>query len=207
MRAIGYTMLTVGAAVALYNAPQEDIEAAHILHGMNSFKSTIAESWPAEYSRKIQVAKLVPMIKEVDTAWEDMVAQVKRYEGFKAEAYLCPAGVRTIGYGHTGERVHGGTISEDEADCLLRAELDKTKRAVLRIVKVELSESQLAALVSFTYNCGSGALSKLVGAPGRLNDGNYESVSEIMPLYRRGGGRILDGLVKRRAWEVSLFEA
>ena len=90
---------------------------------------------------------------------------------------------------------------------MLRIELRKTKSVVLKTVKVPLSPSQVAALTSFTYNCGPGALRALVNKPGRLNDGNYTAVSKVLPLYRKGGGQILEGLVKRRAWEVSLWEA
>ena len=83
----------------------------------------------------------------------------------------------------------------------------KTKQVVLEVVKVPLTDNQLAALTSFTYNCGRGALYQLVSQEGRLNDGNYDSVAEVMPMYRKAGGKVRKGLVKRRQFEVALWNA
>ena len=146
-----------------------------------------------------------PVLVKPQIVWYDMVQGVKHFEGFRAKAYTCCGGKRTIGYGHTGKAVAKGIISEQEARNLLEIELFKTKEIVLSIVKVPLTDSQLASLTSFTYNCGRGALYQLVSQEGRLNDGNYQSVSEIMPKYRMAGGKIREGLVKRRKFEVKLW--
>ena len=138
--------------------------------------------------------------------WYKMTKGVKHFEGFRSEAYTCCGGKRTIGYGHTGKSVSKGIISEREASELLEAELQKTKQVVLSIVKVPLTKNQLAALTSFTYNCGRGALYQLVSQDGRLNDGNYDSVSEVLPMYRKAGGQIRKGLVKRRSFELELWQ-
>jgi len=134
-----------------------------------------------------------------------MTQGVKYFEGFRAESYTCCGGKRTIGYGHTGKSVSKGIISEAEASELLEKELHKYKNIVLEIVKVPLTDNQLASLTSFTYNCGRGALYQLVSQEGRLNDGNYQSVSEVMPMYRKAGGKIRKGLVKRRSFELELW--
>ena len=138
-------------------------------------------------------------------AWKKMVNGVKGYESYKGSSYICCGGKKTIGYGHTGEHVNKRWISEKEAEYILSDELMEYRDIVLSVVKVPLTPYQLAALTSFTFNCGRGALNALVNQPNRLNDGNYDSVSEIMPMYRRAGGKIRKGLVKRRAWELGLW--
>ena len=142
---------------------------------------------------------------KISKAWEKMVAGVKTFEGYRAKPYRCCGGRLTIGYGHTGAHTRKGYLTKEQAGKVLEEELEATKAKVLDIVEVPLSEPQLAALTSFTFNCGPGALKKLVDQPGRLNDGNYESVEEVMPLYRKAGGKIREGLVKRRAWELEIW--
>jgi lysozyme len=138
--------------------------------------------------------------------WDKMFARVKQYESFKSEAYRCSGGVMTIGYGHTKNVKWGDTITEAEALKLLEEELLVAKNHVLRIVKVPLTENQLASLTSFTFNCGQGSLRKLVcEKKNRLNNGNYKSVEVVMPQYRMAAGKIRKGLERRRKWEVSLW--
>jgi len=141
----------------------------------------------------------------INKAWYDMLKGVKHFEGYRAEAYTCCGGKRTIGYGHTGKAVTKGIISEREASKLLEKELHEYKDVVLSIVKVPLTDNQLAALTSFTYNCGRGALYQLVSQEGRLNDGNYQSVSDVMPMYRMAGGKVRKGLERRRKFELALW--
>lgn len=137
--------------------------------------------------------------------WVIMVEGAKKFEGFYSETYICPGKKSTIGYGHTGKETKRKKITEREASEILNKDLEESKEKVLSIVKVPLNNYQLAALTSFTFNCGEGSLRKLVNGEGRLNSGNYQSVEKIMPLYRRANGKILNGLVKRRAWEVELW--
>jgi len=146
-----------------------------------------------------------PVLVKPSIPWYHMVQGVKHFEGFRAYAYTCCGGKRTIGYGHTGNAVSKGVISEQEAKELLEIELHKYKKVVLEIVKVPLNDHQLAALTSFTYNCGRGALYQLVSQEGRLNDGNYDSVAEVLPMYRKAGGKIRKGLVRRRNFELALW--
>ena len=142
-----------------------------------------------------------------DDSWNEMLDGVKHFEGFRAKKYVCSGGKETIGYGHTGSAVNKGNITEEEASSLLERELRETEKVVQSIVKVPLNSNQLAALTSFTYNCGRGALSQLVGKPGRLNDGNYDSVKEVLPMYRIAGGKIRKGLVRRRSFELDLWNS
>jgi lysozyme len=140
-----------------------------------------------------------------EDAWNEMLDGVKHFEGFRSKKYVCSGGKETIGYGHTGSAVNKGDITEEEASSLLARELRETQGVVQSIVKVPLNSNQLAALTCFTYNCGRGALSQLVGKPGRLNDGNYDSVEEVLPKYRMAGGKIRKGLVRRRSFELDLW--
>jgi lysozyme len=70
---------------------------------------------------------------------------------------------------------------------------------------VPLTEHQLCALTSFAFNTGESNLQKLINGKDRLNSGNYHSVEKLMPMYRKGGGKVLQGLVKRREWELTLW--
>ena len=129
------------------------------------------------------------------------------FEGFKPRPYYCCAGVRTIGYGCTDKSaIRKGWISESQARALLRKEVNKVKAKVREEVKVKLSDNQLNALTSFTFNCGLTNLRKLVNGKDRLNSGNYKSVEKILPLYRRAGGKVRKGLERRRAWELALWK-
>src|SRR4051812_8929453 len=90
------------------------------------------------------------------------LALIKEYEGFSAVPYLCPAGRKTVGYGHVicpGEEYDGG-ISQDKAEILLIQDVTKTAQAVNCLVKVAINQSQFDALVSFSYNIGTQTFEK-----------------------------------------------
>jgi len=151
-----------------------------------------------------------PTIKydEVISNWEhEMVEGVKFFEGFKARRYKCCAGVPTIGYGCTDTKiVSKGSLSKSVATKVLLDELDKVRDMVRQAVTVDLTEHQLNALTSFAFNCGMSNLKQLVQGSNRLNAGNYKSVEEYLPQYRLAAGKPRKGLVKRRAWELSLWQ-
>jgi lysozyme len=100
---------------------------------------------------------------------------VKHFEGFSAEAYLCPAGVWTIGYGHTRGVRQGQTVNKDEAEALLIQCLAEAAEDVERLISAPLNENQFAALVSFTFNVGTGNLQAST-LRRKLNIGNYGDV-------------------------------
>jgi len=129
---------------------------------------------------------------------------IKAFEGLYLSAYRCPAGVWTIGWGCT-EGVHEGqTISMDTAEQLLNHELTKFESAVNRLVEVPLSQNQFDALVSFSFNCGVGALERSTLLK-KLNAGNYASVPSELARWTHGGGKVLPGLVKRRRIEAQMW--
>ena len=133
---------------------------------------------------------------------QDGLNMVKKYEGLFTKAYVCPAGVLTIGYGHTGPDVKPGQrITEAQAEQLLRQDMSKFEAAVKRQVKVPLTQGQFDALTSFTFNCGEGALKKSTLLK-KLNAGDYAGAQAEFQKWNKGGGRVLPGLVKRRAEEA-----
>ena len=124
--------------------------------------------------------------------------QIAKYEGIRLKAYKCPAGVWTIGVGHTGGVTEGMTITHDQAMAFFADDIKASERAVEKL-GMELTQGQFDALVSFCYNCGAGNLKKL--CTGRTK----KQIADAIPLYNKGGGKVLAGLVKRRAWERGLF--
>jgi lysozyme len=133
------------------------------------------------------------------------IALIKQWEGLKLEAYLCPAGVWTIGYGHTGKAAREGSrIIPAHAELLLKQDLRKFEAAINEAVEVPLEQHQFDALVSLVYNIGIGAFQKstLLRV---LNAGNYDAVPEQFMRWNKAGKRVLAGLVNRRAAEVGLW--
>lgn len=124
---------------------------------------------------------------------------IKSFEGCRLTAYRCPAGVWTIGYGHTAGVVPGQVITQSNAIDFLAADLIKYETAVTKNVKLPLNQAQFDALVSFTYNCGAGNFAKLI------KNRNYAQIADALLLYNKGGGKVLAGLTRRRKAERELF--
>lgn len=135
---------------------------------------------------------------------------VKKFEGFYPNAYLCPAGVWTIGYGHTAGVQQGQTITEQQAEEFLKEDMIESAAAVERFVSVPLTDNQFSALVSFTFNVGAGSLQNST-LRRKLNAGNYEAVSSELNRWVKatdpvtGKKKTLRGLVRRRAAEGELW--
>lgn len=130
---------------------------------------------------------------------------LKRYEGLRLKAYRDIVGVVTIGYGSTGPHVRMGmTITREEAEALLRKDLARFEAAVTNLVKVKLNDNQFAALVSFSFNVGIGALQKSTLLK-KLNKGDYASVPSELMKWTKAGGKNVQGLVNRRAQEGALW--
>jgi lysozyme len=139
---------------------------------------------------------------------ENGVNLVKHFEGFQATAYLCPANVPTIGYGHTKSVMRSDvgkeTITEPTALEMLAEDLAEFAQQVDAAVKVPLNQDQFDALCSFTYNLGAQTLrsSTLLS---RLNSGAYDAVPDQLMRWTHGGGKVLQGLVRRRTAEAKLW--
>ncbi len=150
---------------------------------------------------------------------------VKEAEGLRLTAYPDPAtggAPWTIGYGHTGPDVRPGLrITKAQAEQLLQADLDIAAAVVDRAVTVELTDNQRGALVSFVFNVGAGrkAKGKDAGKDGfvtlksgqpstllrKLNVGDAGVAAAEFAKWTRGAGKVMPGLVKRRAAEAALF--
>ena len=131
---------------------------------------------------------------------------IKQFEGCKLKAYLCPAGVPTIGYGHTVGVSLGREITQKQADTLLDIDYAQFLRDVEALLKVPVNENQLGALTSFAFNLGVGALKKSTLLK-LLNGGDPSSAAKEFDKWTKAGGVVLPGLVKRRAAERALFES
>lgn len=134
---------------------------------------------------------------------------IKEFEGLRLKSYKCPANVWTLGYGHTSmagppEVRPGMTITKAEAEEILRRDLRQYERGVLDAIKVELNPNQFAACVSLCYNIGIGAFKKSSVAR-FCNKKRWKDASDAFMLWNKAGGKVLPGLTRRRAAEVSLF--
>lgn len=141
-------------------------------------------------------------------ATERCIELIKRFEGFSPKPYLCPAGYWTIGYGHVitaqDKDNYRDPITEAEAEALLKKDVFKAEKAVLRLIKVPLTDGQFDALVDFVFNLGGGALQRST-LRAKLNRGEYLDAADEFLKWVWAGGRKLKGLVRRRIAERELF--
>ena len=137
---------------------------------------------------------------------------VKKWEGFKSEAYLCPANVWTIGYGTTSNAGIGVTVrpgmraSRDDAERWLQAGLERFADELRPHFTRPANPNQFGAFVSLAYNVGSGAVIRST-ALRRWNEGNAEAVPAEFRRWVNAGGRRMQGLANRREDEIRLFLA
>lgn len=129
---------------------------------------------------------------------------IKGFEGLRLEAYLCPGGVWTIGYGHTKGVKEGDVIDAAEAERLLREDLSEAEAAVQRNVRHVLTDGQYSALVSFVFNVGVGAFvrSTLLA---KLRGGQMDEVPDQLLRWTVAKGKKLRGLLRRRLAEAVMF--
>lgn len=130
------------------------------------------------------------------------LALIKKFEGCRLTAYKDSIGVPTIGFGHTHEVKMGQTITQAQADAFLKSDCASAEKAVNSYSEYNWNQNQFDALVSFTFNCGSGNLKTL------LNNGQrtIAEISSKITAYNKAGGKVLQGLVNRRAAEKELFD-
>lgn len=133
------------------------------------------------------------------------IKKLKAFEGLRTEAYYDPAGVLTIGYGHTGPDVSpGDVISEYWAEHLLRADLYETEKAVDEL-DVAKTQGQFDALVSFAYNLGINRLRTSSLLKTIREGGNMRAIKREFKKWVHAGDKTLRGLETRRAWEAERF--
>lgn len=134
---------------------------------------------------------------------------LKSFEGCELTAYQDPVGIWTVGYGWTqpvnGKPVGKGMIiTQETADRLLQTGVIQYEKGVARLLSVTVNQAQFDALVDFAYNLGVKALegSTLLK---KLNAGDYAGAADEFPKWNKAGGKVLNGLVKRRAAERAFF--
>ena len=129
---------------------------------------------------------------------------IKRYEGLRLKAYLCPAGVQTIGYGSTGPDIRlGMEWTKQQAEDDLEARIEDLFHRISALLKYDLYDNEMCALISFVYNLGLGAfkgstLLKLI------NVDDQDAPKQIL-LWDKAAGRALSGLRSRRICEYLLY--
>ena len=132
-------------------------------------------------------------------------ALIKKFEGCRLEAYQDSVGVWTIGYGHTKGVKEGDKINQDEAEHLLEEEMPEYEGYINTFVEVPLKQNQFDALVCWVYNLGPTNLkdSTLLAC---LNAEKYNDIPAQIKRWNKAGGKVLQGLIRRREAEALLFQ-
>ena len=133
------------------------------------------------------------------------IALIKKFEGCKLESYKCSAGVWTIGYGSTKLIIENMSITQEEAEKLLIKDIEVFEQEIEKAVEVPLHQHQYDALVSWTFNLGGANLNASTMLK-VLNKGAYEDVPAQIKRWNKAGGKVLEGLTRRRLAESLLFE-
>ncbi|GLO14708.1 lysozyme [Pseudomonas putida] len=129
---------------------------------------------------------------------------IKSFEGLRLQAYQDSVGVWTIGYGATRSVKAGMKISKEQAERMLLNDVKRFEPEVERLITSPLNQNQWDALMSFTYNLGAANLESST-LRRLLNAGSYPAAADQLPRWNKAGGKVLPGLVRRRAAERELF--
>jgi lysozyme len=141
---------------------------------------------------------------------QDTLDLIKEFEGFRAKAYKCPAGVWTIGYGTTAmagvgiDPKPGMTVTEEEAEDLLEKTLDKFGEQIRPAITAPINNNEYGAFLSLAYNIGTGAFRKS-SALRLFNAGDKAGAAKAILMWNKAGGKVLAGLTRRREAEKKLF--
>ena len=129
---------------------------------------------------------------------------LKEFEGLRLEAYKCPAGVWTIGYGHTRMAKEGMRVSPDVAEAYLHSDLSYVEKRLDKMFPRGLNENEFSALVCLCFNIGMGAFERSTLCK-LLLEGKKDEASEQFLRWNKAGGKELAGLTRRRSAERDLF--
>lgn len=141
------------------------------------------------------------MTRLINSAGLDLI---KKAEGLRLQPYLDTGGVWTCGYGHIRGVTEHTHCTPEIAEAWLEADLQHAEESVSDLVKVKLTDNQFAALVSFTFNVGRGALAKSTLLR-KLNEGGYSLVPACLKSWIFDNGKVIKGLVARRDAECNLW--
>jgi len=131
---------------------------------------------------------------------------IKKFEGCETKAYQDSVGVWTIGYGHTKNVKENDEISEDYAMSMLKEEIVEYEQYIENLIDISLSQCEFDALCSWVYNLGPTNLKESTLLK-ELNHANFERVPDEIKRWNKAGGKVLDGLKRRREAEALLFQA
>jgi len=135
---------------------------------------------------------------------ETGLSLIKDFEGLSLKAYQCPAGILTIGYGHTGPELKKGSyINKTQADALLIADCVRFEKYINKTIVRLLRWYEFDALVSFTFNTGFRLKGQLKQS---IDEGNTKTAVYLLMRFNKAGAQILSGLTKRRKAETILYE-
>lgn len=129
---------------------------------------------------------------------------IKKYEGLRLKAYKCPAGVWTVGYGHTRGVTSSTEISQSMADLFLLDDIRPLERHINKL-GINFRQGQFDALVSFLFNLGEGNFNKSTLKKKILAGGNDDDIAAEFKKWNKAGGKVLDGLTKRREEEAEMW--
>ena len=129
---------------------------------------------------------------------------LKEFEGFRSNAYLCPAGVPTIGFGFTLGVKLGDKITKAQAEKRLKQELRAYEDAVLKACSIEPNENELAAMTCLAWNIGISGFQKSSVIKAH-NRGDHQAAARAFQLWNKAGGVVYAGLTRRRAAEAALY--
>ena len=132
------------------------------------------------------------------------VALIREFEGCKLNAYLCPAGKWTIGYGHTKGVRQGMTITQQQADDYLRQDIAPIEK-LLNVMGINFRQEQFDALVSWIFNLGEGNFRSSTMTKYIMSDKADEDITDQMIRWINAAGRPLLGLKRRRVAEANLW--
>ena len=142
---------------------------------------------------------------------DNCIRMIKHHEGVRYQPYQDPIGLWTVGVGHLigdGKSLPqewNKTFTSEEVDDILKDDLARFERGVNTLIPItRLTQNQFDALVSFSFNVGLGNLQASTLRQ-KLNRGDYEGAANEFPKWRKAGGRVLQGLVRRRADEKAMF--
>ncbi len=133
---------------------------------------------------------------------------IKRFESLALEAYLCPAGAWTIGWGHTAGVEPGMRITEQHAEELLGLDIEEVERGLASVIHAPLTQGQTDALVSLCFNLRGGPRQLPKAAPklvSKINSGEYAAAALELQDINHANGAVLAGLTRRREAERELF--
>jgi GH24 family phage-related lysozyme (muramidase) len=163
---------------------------------------------PEDFSLLVNTSTAFKETNMNKTTGEKGLSLIKSFEGLRLDAYICPAGVATIGYGTTKINSQAvkvpSVITESQANDYLKTDVKAFEQSVNSAVSVPVTQNQFDALVSFTYNLGAGNLRSSTLLK-KLNAGDYAGAADEFPKWNKAGGKELAGLTRRRNAERDLF--